>query len=81
MARIRLVNGQGEDLDVIVRDISGQGMAAAARGAPPALDEVVSVLLPSGGQVWGLVRWVDRNLFGVEFEATPATAEAAALLD
>ena len=81
LARIRLVNSCGEEIDAIVRDISCQGMAAAARGAPPALDEVVSVLLPSGGQVWGMVRWVDRNLFGVEFEASPETAEATALLD
>jgi hypothetical protein len=37
------------------------------RGAVPLRDAVVTVTLPDGRELWGLVRWIDRNLVGIEF--------------
>ncbi len=67
LARVRLADGTTPEREMLVRDISERGLSGAARGAPPALDAVVTVCLPDGRELWGIVRWVDRNLFGVEF--------------
>ncbi|WP_235037912.1 histidine kinase [Novosphingobium sp. 18052] len=53
---------------MIVRDISSRGLSAAALGDPPALNEVVRARLEDGRELWGLVRWREDNLFGVEFD-------------
>lgn len=53
---------------MIVRDISSRGLSAAAAGEPPRLNEVVRATLEDGREVWGLVRWREGNLFGVEFD-------------
>ncbi|MFD2135108.1 histidine kinase [Novosphingobium resinovorum] len=37
-------------------------------GEPPRLNEVVRATLEDGREVWGLVRWREGNLFGVEFD-------------
>lgn len=67
-ARFALVDAQGGEIAVIVRDLSSRGLSAVARGQPPALDEVVLARLEDGRELWGLVRWQDGNRFGVEFD-------------
>ncbi|MCJ2180465.1 PilZ domain-containing protein [Novosphingobium album (ex Hu et al. 2023)] len=67
-ARFALTNARGDAIEVMVRDISSKGLSAAALGEAPALNEVVRAHLEDGREVWGLVRWTDGNLFGVEFD-------------
>lgn len=66
--RFALTDPAGVEIAVIVRDISTRGLSAAAMGTPPALNEVVRARLADGRVLWGLVRWQDDNLFGVEFD-------------
>ena len=82
LVKVELSDAAGAIHEVLVRDISARGISAAARGDPPAANEIVSVRLPDGQEYWGLVRWVDGNLFGVEFqmdggETHPAARSAA----
>lgn len=67
-ARFALTDARGQAIEVMVRDISSKGLSAAALGTPPALNEVVRASLEDGRELWGLVRWADGNLFGVEFD-------------
>lgn len=67
-ARFTLYDARGESIDVIVRDISSRGLSAAAAGTPPAENEVVRAQIEDGRELWGLVRWTEGNLFGVEFD-------------
>lgn len=67
-ARFALTNARGDEIEVMVRDISSRGLSAAALGTPPTLNEVVRAHLEDGRELWGLVRWSDGNLFGVEFD-------------
>jgi hypothetical protein len=65
--RFALTDASGAEIAVIVRDISTRGLSAASLGPPPALNEVVRARLVHGRELWGLVRWREDNLFGVEF--------------
>lgn len=67
-ARFALTDSRGEEIDVMVRDISKKGLSAAAAGEAPAVNQVVRAHLEDGRVLWGLVRWADGNLFGVEFD-------------
>jgi hypothetical protein len=68
LARFALTDSRGVEIAVIVRDISSRGLSAAASGTPPDSGEVVRARLEDGRELWGLVRWRDGNLFGVEFD-------------
>ena len=76
LARIRVEGGEGAVQDAMVRDISAAGMSATARTLAPAPGEVVSVGLPDGSCLWGVVRWREGKAFGVEFD--PASRESSA---
>lgn len=80
VVRVRVEGAQGDQQDAMVRDISSAGMSAVARLAPPAADDMVSIALPDGGTVWGIVRWVDGKAFGVEFDPGSHTAAPSGLL-
>lgn len=67
-AHVTLTDSDGERIDVIVRDVSSHGLSAATAGDPPAYNDIVRASLEDGRELWGLVRWVDGNLFGVEFD-------------
>lgn len=69
--RFALTDSHDVEIAVIVRDISSHGLSAAAAGVPPQLNEVVRARLEDGREVWGLVRWREGNLFGVEFDPRP----------
>ncbi|MGF7156586.1 hypothetical protein GGR40_004384 [Novosphingobium gossypii] len=69
--RFALTDSHGAEIAVIVRDISSRGLSAAAAGTPPALNDVVRARLEDGRELWGLVRWSEGNLFGVEFDVAP----------
>jgi len=74
-ARFLLTDAQGREIAVMVRDISSRGLSAAALREPPALDQVVRARLEDGSEVWGLVRWRDGHLFGVEFDTRPSSQD------
>ena len=78
LVKLALRDAQGALLDIMVRNVSARGLNAAARGEPPQINEVVTVHLPEGHVHWGIVRWVDGNLFGVEFDISQGSQEAAA---
>ncbi|MBU6268816.1 MAG: PilZ domain-containing protein [Sphingomonadales bacterium] len=70
-----LVAADGVVQDIMVRDFSDKGVSAATRGPAPALNEVVTILLPDNRALWGIVRWVEGNLFGVEFDVNTPPQE------
>jgi len=75
--RVTLVTPGGLARQIMVRDFSTRGFSAAMNSLDLAADDVVTVLLPDGRALWGIVRWADRNVFGVEFDLN-ASAEAPA---
>jgi hypothetical protein len=68
LARFTLYDARDETIEVIVRDISSRGLSAVAASNPPAINEIVRARLDDGRELWGLVRWTDGSLFGVEFD-------------
>lgn len=68
LARFVLYDARGETIEVIVRNISSRGLSAVAAANPPAINEIVRAKLDDGRELWGLVRWTDGRLFGVEFD-------------
>lgn len=80
VVRVRVEGAAGDTQDAMVRDISPAGMSAVARAAPLAADDVVSIALPDGGTVWGIVRWTEGKAFGVEFDPASRTAPPSALI-
>lgn len=71
--RVRVAGGDGPAQEALARDVSPQGMSAIAHKAAPPAGEVVSVALPDGSSLWGVVRWSEGKAFGVEFD--PASRE------
>ncbi|MGB5077747.1 MAG: PilZ domain-containing protein [Sphingorhabdus sp.] len=55
------------DQRVIISNISSSGMACRAV-YPPNVGERVSIMLGPFGEVGALVRWIDRDRFGVSFD-------------
>ena len=76
LVKLELYNAQNEKQEIMVRNISATGLSAAARSTPPGVNEVVTVKLPNQADLWGLVRWVDGRLFGVEFDVSVRTTGA-----
>ena len=81
MVRVELRDARDTAQDVMVRDISASGMSAVAQQAPPGADELVTVTLPDGSTVWGMVRWAEGKAFGVEFDASSRQGPVAGVLD
>lgn len=70
MARVRLVNGTGLAQDVVVENVSAQGVQVILSGTAPELGEMVSLELPESQTLWGVVRWIDGIRFGIEMDTT-----------
>lgn len=76
LARVRLLHADGTPCDVVVENVSSTGLQAiAARGAPE-LGAGVTIEMPDGPAIWGVVRWTDGLRFGVEVNphAEPETS-------
>jgi hypothetical protein len=54
---------------IVLRNTSGLGLGAVAKGNPPLVGEEVTIHLQSGAQVRGTVRWVRNDRFGVLLES------------
>ena len=81
VVRVQVEGAPGDSQDAMVRDISATGMSAVARVSPPASDDLVSIALPDGSSLWGIVRWVDGKAFGVEFDKSSHSQPASGLID
>lgn len=81
LVRVRVSGGTGASEDAMVRDISASGMSATALAHAPAAGEVVSVTLPDGSTLWGMVRWAEGKTFGVEFDPASREGPVAGLIE
>lgn len=77
--RVQVAGALGPAQEAMVRDISAAGMSAQAHLAAPAAGELVTVALPDGSTLWGVVRWARGKAFGVEFDVTSRQAPPAGL--
>ena len=66
LARIEGGRMQGQDL--VIRNISKRGLGAATQGIFPFVGEHLSVKLPTGPTISGVVRWADGPSFGVSLD-------------
>ena len=74
LVRVQIDNSAGAQIEAIVEDISASGIRAIARTGPPGQGEMVTLHLPDGRALWGLVRWVDGRAFGVECDTSAEPA-------
>lgn len=58
----------GQDQDVVIRNISQRGLGATCKGAPPVRGERVTVVLPGGTPLSGQVRWFSGHSFGMQLD-------------
>ena len=68
MIRAQLVHRDGEQQDIVVRNISGCGIGASARGPAPVRGERLVIILPGGQEVKGAVRWFSGRTFGMQLD-------------
>ena len=66
--RARLLHRDGEEEDVVVRNVTPTGLGASARGPAPVRGERVTVVLPGNQQVTGVVRWFSGRTFGIQLD-------------
>lgn len=70
LVHVRLIDASGQSHDAIVQNLAASGVNVAVRGAAPAVSEVVQLILPSNEGLWGVVRWVEGNLAGIELDTS-----------
>ena len=76
--RARLLHRDGEEQDIVIRNVSGFGIGASARGPAPVRGERIAIILPGGQEVQGLVRWFSGRTFGVRLD-TPIDFDVLSL--
>lgn len=64
----QLRRGAGMSQPVTVRDMSSKGLQATCFNAPTE-NEQVTIRFENGRSIHGIVRWVRKGIFGVEFKA------------
>ncbi|GAC1580560.1 MAG: hypothetical protein NVS3B5_14270 [Sphingomicrobium sp.] len=55
----RLANGKLSAQDVIIRNISKRGLGVATQGSFPRVGDSLSIKLPTGPTISGVVRWAE----------------------
>lgn len=68
--RARLIHRDGEEQEIVIRNVSETGIGASARGPAPVRGERITIILPGGQEAKGLVRWFSGRTFGMELEST-----------
>lgn len=68
IVRARLLQADGSEQDIVIRNVSANGLGATSKGAAPVRGERVAVILPDGSEVAGEVRWFQTRTFGVELD-------------
>ena len=66
--RARLIHRDGEVQDIVIRNVTAEGIGASARGPAPVRGERVMVVLPGEQEVSGLVRWFGGHTFGMKLD-------------
>lgn len=66
LVRAKMRSRFAGEQEVLIRNISGQGVSAKASIAAPPVGTEIEIELPSGHIVSGSVRWADGPSFGVE---------------
>ena len=69
IVRARLVHGNGEVQDIVIRNVSQTGIGATARGPSPVRGQRIRVVLPGEQEVKGMVRWFSGQAFGTQLDA------------
>lgn len=69
--RSRLLRGtlrrtDGNELAVVVRNLSDHGLGLSSRNTPPPVGAQVTILVPGTPPLHGIVRWREGTNFGVE---------------
>ena len=54
--------------EIVIRNISARGLCGTCKGLPPIRGEFAEILLPDNRTVTATVRWVNDQVFGVEFD-------------
>lgn len=54
--------------EIVIRNISARGLCGTCKGLPPVIGEFAEIHLPDNRHVTAIVRWVNDQVFGVEFE-------------
>ena len=73
----RIADGRMRGQDIVIRNISRRGLGAATQGLFPLEGERLSILLPTGPTVTGIVRWCDGPSFGLALDAEMDTDSLA----
>jgi len=68
LRHVRLKDADGVVIDAMLQDISANGLRGICRSGSIAPHDVVTLELPDSRSVWGVVRWTDGAMFGVEFD-------------
>lgn len=68
LRHVRLKDADGMVIDAMLQDISANGLRGGCRSGSIGPNDVVTLELPAGRSVWGVVRWTDGAMFGVEFD-------------
>ena len=54
--------------EMVIRNVSKRGLGGATQGVAPAEGARVSVTLPNGNVIFGIVRWKEGPCFGLALE-------------
>lgn len=68
MMLARFADGKLAGQDVIIRNISKRGLGAATQGSLPQVGDSLSIKLPTGPTISGVVRWADGPTFGLALD-------------
>lgn len=76
--RAQMLHRDGEQQDIVIRNISDSGIGASAREPAPVRGERIAIILPGGQEVKGIVRWFSARTFGMQVD-TPIDFEGLSL--
>ncbi len=68
LAKAQLSKGEGQTWQVLVRNLSRQGLAVKCPAVPLRAGEIITIDLPPIGRVQGTVRWVRNDIAGIRLD-------------
>lgn len=74
LASVSMTDAHGRRYAIVVENVSSYGLKANAAETPPIPGTAVTIDLPRGQPVWGVVRWTCGTEFGVEVRLDPTDA-------
>lgn len=67
LLRGHMVTERLPTFEIVIRNISSRGLCGTCKGLPPITGEFAEIMLPDNRTVTATVRWVNDQVFGVEF--------------